>query len=404
MRLLATLLLVAMAGVFALATLYQASLPWLSYVRAFAEASLVGGLADWFAVTALFRRPLGLPIPHTAIIPNNKDRIGDSLARFLKDNFLTPRVVARRLETFDVAGAAARWLAAPREASRSGGRRRRGLSKLLARLIEALDHATLGSILKDVATARLTRMEASSVLASIIDAAIADGRHEPVVDAAIRWAATTLDAQESMIRDMVHDRTAWLLRLASIDDRVADSIIDALRNLVNEIAADPAHPLRVRITEALRDYAFDLRHFPEAQAKVEQLKADLLANPQLSDWLDGLWNSARAALLRLLTDPASAGAGQLETAAISLGRTLEADAALRAVLNLHLRRAVVGLVSDYGDAIVTLVSDTIRSWDAVTVTDKFENAVGRDLQYIRINGTVIGGLVGLTIHALSAAG
>ena len=286
----------------------------------------------------------------------------------------------------------------------SGGRRRRGLGKLLARLIEALDHATLGSILKDVATARLTRMEASPVLASIIDAAIADGRHEPVVDAAIRWAATTLDAQESMIRDMVHERTAWLLRLASIDDRVADSIIDALRNLVNEIAADPAHPLRVRITEALRDYAFDLRHFPEAQAKVEQLKADLLANPQLGDWLDGLWNSARAALLRLLTDPASAGAGQLETAAISLGRTLEADAALRAVLNLHLRRAVVGLVSDYGDAIVTLVSDTIRSWDAVTVTDKFENAVGRDLQYIRINGTVIGGLVGLTIHALSAAG
>ena len=404
MRLLATLLLVVMAGVFTLAAVYQSDHPWLSYVRAFAEASLIGGLADWFAVTALFRRPLGLPIPHTAIIPNNKDRIGDSLARFLKDNFLTPRVVTRRLETFDVAGAAAHWLAAPREHSRSGGRRRRGLSKLLARLVEALDHATLGSILKDVATARLTRMELAPLLASIIDAAIVDGRHEPVVDAAIQWAARTLDAQESMIRDMVHDRTAWLLRLASLDDRVADSIIDALRNLVNEIAADPAHPLRIKITEALRDYAFDLRHFPETQAKVEALKADLLANPQLSHWLDGLWNSARVALMRLLTDPASIGAGQLEVAAISLGRTLEADAALRAVLNLHLRRAVVGLVSDYGDAIVTLVSDTIRSWDAVTVTGKFEDAVGRDLQYIRINGTVIGGLVGLIIHALSVAG
>ncbi len=403
MRLLATLLLVAMAGVFTLATIYQGAHPSLSYVRAFAEASLVGGLADWFAVTALFRHPLGLPIPHTAIIPNNKDRIGDSLARFLKENFLTPRVVARRLETFDVAGAAARWLAAPREHSRSGGRRRRGLGKLLARLVEALDHATLGSILKDIATARLTRMELSPLLAGIIDAAIVDGRHEPVVDAAIQWAARTLDAQESMIRDMVHDRTAWLLRLASLDDRVADSIIDALRNLVNEVAANPEHPLRIKITDALRDYAFDLRHFPETQAKVEGLKADLLGNPQLGQWLDGLWNNARAALLRLLTDPASAGAGRLEAAAISLGRTLEADAALRAVLNLHLRRAVVGLVSDYGDAIVTLVSDTIRSWDAVTVTGKFENAVGRDLQYIRINGTVIGGLVGLIIYALSTA-
>jgi len=405
MRLIATLLLVAMAGVFAAATWWQPVYPWLGYVRAFAEASMVGGLADWFAVTALFRRPLGLPIPHTAIIPNNKDRIGASLAQFLKENFLTPPVVARRLEAFDVADAAARWLTAPRDVDVAGAgrRRRRGLGQLAARLVEALDHQAIATILKDLATARLQSTKLSPLLASAIDAALAGGRHEPVIDAAVQWAARALDAQESMIRELVHDRTAWLLRLASIDDQVANSIIEGLRNLLVEVAGDPEHPLRRRITEALRDFAFDLRHFPETQAKVEAFKADLVDNPQLGAWLGGLWDSARAALVRMVANPDDAHAGRLGTAAASLGHALAADPALRGAVNLHVRRAVVGLVTDYGDAIVMLVSDTIRSWDAATVTDKLENAVGRDLQYIRINGTVIGGLVGLAIHAVAEA-
>ena len=402
MRLIATLLLVVMAGVFLAATHFQPAYPWLGYVRAFAEASMVGGLADWFAVTALFRHPLGLPIPHTAIIPNNKDRIGASLASFLKDNFLTPQVVARRLEAFDVAAAAARWLTRPADASRSG-RRRRGLGQLVARLVEALDHEAIAGILKDAATTRLKAMQLSPLVASAVDAAIDGNRHEPVIDAAVQWAARALDAQESMIRDMVHDRTAWLLRLASVDDRVADSIIAALRTLLHDVAADPDHPLRRGITDRLRDFAFDLRHFPETQAKVEGFKADLIANPQLGAWLDGLWTQARTALLRIVTDPASTGASQFSAAAASLGRTLEGDPQLRAAINLHVRRAVVGLVNDYGDAIVTLVSDTIEGWDAATVTAKLEDAVGRDLQYIRINGTVIGGLVGLAIHSVSVA-
>ena len=405
MRLLATLLLVVMAGVFAAATWWQPVYPALGYVRAFAEASMVGGLADWFAVTALFRHPLGLPIPHTAIIPNNKDRIGASLAQFLKDNFLTPPVVARRLEAFDVADAAARWLSAPRDVTTATGRprRRRGLGQLAARLVEALDHDAIAGILKDAATARLRTMQLSPLLASAIDAMLAGNRHEPVIDAGIQWAARALDAQEGLIRELVHDRTAWLLRLASIDDRVADSIIEGLHNLLVEVAGDPEHPLRRRITDGLRDFAFDLRHFPETQAKVEAFKADLIDNPQLGRWLGGLWDSARTALVGMVSDPDNANAGRFSAAAASLGATLASDPALRAAINLHVRRAVVGLVSDYGDAIVTLVSDTIESWDAKTVTDKLENAVGRDLQYIRINGTVIGGLVGLVIHAVAEA-
>jgi len=393
----ATLLLVGMAAIFVIAAHFEAAYAWAGYVRAFAEASLVGGLADWFAVTALFRHPLGLPIPHTAIIPNKKDRIGAALATFLKDNFLTPQVVARRLETVDIAAAAARWLTAP---AKPRGRRR-GLGQLAARLVAAADQEAIATVVRDAAIARLEAMPLAPVVATAIDAALDGNRHDALIDAAVQWAVQALDAQEGQIRAMVHDRTAWLLRLASVDDRVADSIIEALRSLLTDVAGDPDHALRHRITATLRDYAFDLRHFSDAQAKVEALKADLMANAQLRTWLGGLWHQAREALLRLLTEPGS-GTGQLRALGASLGTALESDAALRAAVNLHVRRAVVGLVHDYGDALVTLVSDTIHGWDAATVTTKLEDAVGRDLQYIRINGTVIGGLVGLTIHAVLA--
>jgi uncharacterized membrane-anchored protein YjiN (DUF445 family) len=402
MRLFATLLLVFMAGVFTLATVYEHIHPAVGYVRAFAEASMVGGIADWFAVTALFRRPLGLPIPHTAIIPRNKDRIGDSLADFIRANFLTPNVVARRLESVDIAGAAARWLAAPpavRADGRADGRAGRGLPQLLTRLIEALDHQTIGGMVRSAAAERLRSMHFAPILASVVDAAIAENRHEPVVDAAIGWAAKTLDAQEPTIRDMVTDRTSWLLRLASVDDKLADSIVDALRRLLIEVAQDTGHPLRQKITEALSDFSFDLRHQKKTQAKVEAIKLDLIDNPALGDWLDGLWGSARDALIAAINDPHAALGGKFGEAVRNFGARLEGNAVLRQAINLHARRAAVGLVNDYGDSIVALISDTIRGWDAKTVTDKLESAVGRDLQYIRINGTLIGGLVGLTIHA-----
>ncbi|MGL4542702.1 MAG: DUF445 family protein, partial [Polymorphobacter sp.] len=228
MRLVATLMLVVMAAVFVVASLTADAHPAIPFVRAFAEASMVGGIADWFAVTALFRHPLGLPIPHTAIIPRNKDRIGDALADFIRSNFLTPLVVARRLEAVDIAGALARWLAAPSPV----GQRRAGLPQLLTRLIEALDHAAIAAMVRDAAATKLRTMRLSPVLAGVVEAAIDGKRHEPVVDVAIQWAARTLDAEESTIRELVTDRTTWLQRLASVDDRLADSIVDALRRLL----------------------------------------------------------------------------------------------------------------------------------------------------------------------------
>lgn len=398
MRLVATALLAVMAATFVAARWAEAAhQPWslgAGYVRAFTEAALVGGLADWFAVTALFRRPLGLPIPHTAIIPANKDRIGDSLATFLRENFLTPSVVARRLEDIDMAAAAARWLLS----EPAGKPRRSGWNALLVRLLGALDDSGVGGMIREAATDKLRATPLSPLVAGAVDATLDRGRHEPLIESAIAWSLRTLDEQEGEIRGLVAERTSWLLRLVNVDDRVATSLIDGLRRLLWEMGEDRNHPLRRRIGETLRVWAFDLRHFPEAQDRVEGFKTDLLANPALAQWLDGLWDSVRGGAVKALTDPGSARSGRLGEAMKALGNRLESDAALRAAINLHLRRAAVGLTQDYGDGIVRLVSDTIRGWDARTVTDKLEAAVGRDLQYIRMNGTLIGGLVGLAIH------
>jgi uncharacterized membrane-anchored protein YjiN (DUF445 family) len=398
MKLAATGLLVAMAAVFVAARAFEHSYPALSYVKAFAEAAMVGGLADWFAVTALFRHPLGLPIPHTAIIPRNKDRIGEALAAFLKENFLIPGVVARRMRNIDVAGAAGRFLQSPGKEAQS--RIRAGASRLIADMFESLDDERLGGIIKGAIAARIRAMELSPLLGHALAAAINEDRHVPMLEAAIRWMARALDANEELIREMVHKKANWVLKLAGLDAKLADAIIDGLRKLTAEMSTDPAHPVRVKVEEALAQLANDLQKRPETRERVEHIKEQLLDNQSVSLWLDALWQNGRAAIVRAARNPDAVLAGKLGEVLKSMGATLEKDARIRAAINQFARRAVVGMAASYGSSIVKLVSDTVRSWDARTVTARLEAAVGRDLQYIRINGTLVGGMVGLVLHLL----
>lgn len=397
MRLVATGLLIAMAATFLAARHFAPVHPAIGFVRAFAEAAMVGGLADWFAVTALFRHPLHLPIPHTAIIPRNKDRIAATLAAFLRDNFLTAHVVARRMRGVDVARAAGRWLANPPEAN---GRIGTGAARLAADMLEALDQERLGGMAKGAIAARLRAIEVSPLLGQALTAAMANDRHLPLLDAMIRWASRTLIANEHLIRDIVHARAGSVMRWTGLDETLANKIIEGLHKLITEMAEDPGHPLRLRAEEGLARFAEDLQSKPELRARVEALKAEMLENQAFQRWIDGLWESSRAALLRMARDPERVLGGKLGEALRQFGGTLQEDARLADTINRFARRAAVGAAADYGDGIVRLVSDTIRGWDARTVTGRLENAVGRDLQYIRINGTLVGGLVGVAIHAL----
>jgi len=399
MRIVATALLVAMAVLFLVARRFEGVHPAIGYLVAFTEAAMVGGLADWFAVTALFRHPLGVPIPHTAIIPANKDRIADTMAGFLRDNFLTPTVVARRMRDMNLARAAGDFLAEPRVGGQS--RIREGAAGLLAELLESLDPERLGNQVRAGLARQAERIEVSPLLGSALEAAIAEGRHRPLLDSLIRWIGHTLEKNEDMVRAVIHSRANAVLRWTGLDERLANSVLDGLYRLLAEVLVDPEHPLRKTIEESLAKLAHDLAHDPELREKVEAAKREILANPAVGAWWMGVWEKLRHSLIGMARDPNAAFAGQLGESLAELGRALRQDPALQWQVNRFARRTVVGVATRYGGQIVQLVSETVRRWDARTVTDRIERAVGRDLQFIRINGTLVGGLVGVTIHALS---
>ena len=275
MRMVATGLLIAMALLFLLTRLVAHHHPAWGFINAFAEAAMVGGLADWFAVTALFRHPLGLPIPHTAIVPRNKDRIGDTLAVFLRDNFLVARVVARRMGRVDVAAALGAFLTRPASEGRLWG----GASRVAADILESLDPERFGPMVKGALGQRLRELNAAPLIGQAMQAAMADGRHLPLIDGAIRWVRRLLDANEHLIRGMVHDRSGSILRWTGLDETLSTKIINALHRLVAELAADPDHPLRQKIEDSLADLAHDLQHDPVMRDRIFALKAAVLDNP-----------------------------------------------------------------------------------------------------------------------------
>jgi uncharacterized membrane-anchored protein YjiN (DUF445 family) len=242
----------------------------------------------------------------------------------------------------------------------------------------------------------------SPLLGHALASAINEDRHVPMLEAAIRFTARALDANEQLIRELVQKKANWVLKLAGLDTKLADAVVDGLRKLTVEMSTDPTHPVRIKIEEALAQLANDLQSRPETRERVEAIKDQLLDNQSVSLWLDTLWQKGREAVIKAARNPDAVLAGKLGEVLKSMGGTLEKDPRIRAAINQFARRAVVGMAASYGSSIVTLVSETVRGWDARTVTARLEAAVGRDLQYIRINGTIVGGLVGLVLHVADA--
>jgi hypothetical protein len=256
-RVVATGMLVVMAIVFISAKYFQDVHPAVGFVRAFAEAAMVGGLADWFAVTALFRHPLGLPIPHTAIVPRNKNRIGDTLARFLLTNFLLPRLIARKMQTLDVAGAVGKFLSQPAE---GGGRLKLGASRVIADALGALDQQRLGGMVKSAIADRLRELDVAPLLGQALQAALAEGRHQPLLDAMVKWGSKTLELNDHLIHQMVHDNSNAIVRFTGLDESISNRIVAGLGKLLSEMAVETDHPLRIRVEEGLAKMALDLQH------------------------------------------------------------------------------------------------------------------------------------------------
>ena len=386
-----------MALVFLAAHRYEPQIPVLGFVRAFAEAAMVGALADWFAVTALFRHPLGIPIPHTAIVPRNKDRIGENLGRFVEENFLAPPLVAERVRNVDFAGRVAGWLADPAQGAWLAG----GVASILPKILHALNDADLRRFAGEHLVAGVRRIEFASIAGDALELLTRDQRHHAFVTHLIDQAKTLLDDFKPQIRERVRKEVWWGLRTVAIDEVLYLRIIDALERFLEELRDTPTHELRQRVDEALARMIDKLRHSPELRAQGESLVRQLLQNQELQTYLGVVWQEVRDRILADAALPDSAIRGQFQASIGNFGQALLRDRPMLDKLNEWIRREILAHVTAHGHHVATLISDTVRGWDPQTITQKAEAQIGKDLQFIRINGTLIGGLVGLVLYTLS---
>lgn len=400
MKTVATAMLVIVAIIFLLARLYEAQFPWLSYVRAFAEAAMVGGIADWFAVTALFRHPLGIPIPHTAIVPSRKDRIGTALGNFVQRNFLTRDVVAGKIAAMHLGERAARWLSEPQNSRRLARHVVRGM----VGAANVMRDEDVQELVEQGVISRLRRMQVAPLVARLFELLTSGGRHQILLDDALRMAARFVAENDEVIRERIRAESPWWVP-GAVEDRLGDKIVSGVERTLAAVAADPEHPLRHRYDEAVQRFVESLRTSPESIAKAEQLKVDLLAHPSVGEFSQEVWGDVKERLGQYadrLSMDVESEPDQIEQWLTGLGHKILADPELAAKVDIWVVEIVTYAVEQAREEVAKLIASTVGAWDADATSRKIELQIGRDLQFIRINGTLVGGLVGLLLHAIGA--
>jgi uncharacterized membrane-anchored protein YjiN (DUF445 family) len=393
MRLVALSLLV-LAAVIYLVTLHRDG-GW-GYVNAAAEAAMVGALADWFAVTALFRRPLGLPIPHTAIVPTRKDSLAESLEQFVTENFLSEAVVAEKMRTAEVSSRAGEWLASGNHAERIVAEGARTIGAALPRLgDEDVTAFVQGSLLP-----RFVKEPLSPIAGHFLQSVVDDGAHHALFDLLMVEAHDWLRDNRELLAEVVGPRAPrWSPHW--VDRIVIDRIHREALAWLADVRDDPAHAARMAIDRLLIQLAEDLQNDPEMMDRFEAFKARMLTHPDMGSSLTAVWDAVRTALIDSIGDPDSTLRVRATKALQDLGKRLQTDDELRAKVDARAAEAVGYVIRTYGSEIVSVISDTIERWDGREASARIELHVGRDLQFIRINGTVVGALVGLLIHTVS---
>ena len=398
MKRVATLMLVVVSIVFVVARAYESRIPWLGYVRAFAEASMVGGIADWFAVTALFRHPLGIPIPHTAIVPSRKDRIGTALGNFVQRNFLTREVVARKLAAMKLGERAALWLSQPENSRRLAQHVARGMSGAAG----VMRDEDVQELVDRGVVSRLRTLQVAPLLAKVFGLLTAGGRHQALLDDALRLAARFLDENDGVIRERIKAESPWWVP-GAVESRLGDKIVSGVEKTLVAVAADPNHPLRHRYDDAVDRFVLSLRENPEVIAKAEQMKLDLLAHPSVNEFSRSVWDDVKARLANYAeraADDVATEPDQVERWLTGLGQKVLADPELSAKVDGWVVDLVTYAVEQAREEVATLIATTVAAWDANATSRKIELQIGRDLQFIRINGTIVGGLVGVLLYVI----
>jgi len=392
-RMLATGLLILMVAI-AVATRFEPSQGWLvQLVRAGAEAGIVGGLADWFAITVLFRHPFGIPIPHTAILPSNKDRIGRSLGSFVERNFLIPEVILPKVRQADFTAKIAAWLTSPENASIVADR----IVTVLKRLLAAGDSAQSEFIQQTVGE-QLRRLDLAPLLARLIDVLTtskeSDVLFEKVAQTIENWIAT----HRTQIDEMVAQHTRWWIP-KTIDRRIAAEAVDGTIDLLHRLRQRD-NDARNQFRAAVAKLTDDLMRSPEQSEKIQRLKNLLFDDPEVRAWIASVWGGLSERMMQELSDPRSSVRSALHSKIIALGHSMREDASIRTLIE-NLIEGFASQLIQYRGEIGSLIAEVVKNWDARTVSDRLELVLGSDLQYIRINGTIVGALVGCAIYLLS---
>lgn len=402
MKRLALGLLLGATAVYAVAVALRSQHPAWGYVAAAAEAAMIGALADWFAVVALFRHPLGLPVPHTAVIPRNKDRIGRSLGQFITTHFLATAQVQARVQAFDVATRLAHWLAQPINARRVAVR----VSGLAQWAAGALAQRPVRRTVIALMRRGLGQLDVSTLSAQVLAGLTHERRHQALLDGVLQQVAELLAqprVQEGITEAIAREIKA--LKYVGLDQMAARlatrKLLAVVAHTMADMADDPQHALRQRFDEAVQDLIARLQTDPALRQRTENLKRDLLANPALARQLNQMWSAWLAWLRQALAQPESALNTYLADATCSLGQMLAHDAELRAWLNAELQAAIPPLLARYRGSVGQYIASQVQQWDAQALSAELERHIGRDLQFIRINGTVVGALAGLLIYSLT---
>jgi uncharacterized membrane-anchored protein YjiN (DUF445 family) len=397
MRLIATLLLLAMAIIFVGASAIHSDWAFIPYVRAFAEAGMVGACADWFAVVALFRRPFGLPIPHTAVVPNNKQRIGGALGRFIANNFLEPKIADRRLAKIDFAGLFAKWIDEEANTERAA----RFVSRAALRALENVPSSELAVFVGDLARRGVSAIPASPLASKALAVLWARGEAQAVLEQALDFAEAALVRHKDFVIAKVSEQSSrWVPKW--VDGMIAGKVMNGLVSTLREMH-DPSHPWRRELAVAVDKLTQDLATDPNYYAQGEAIKAELLANPVFLEQVKTLWREIDRGLNADLAESTDMAAKMIDAALRAAANWLHSNPSFRAKFNRQLRLSVLRAVLPRRNDVAAYVAQVVDNWDSVTLVNRLELQVGKDLQYIRINGTLVGGLVGLLIFSLSKA-
>lgn len=402
MKRLALALLAMAALLYALATVWEQRHPAWPWVAAFAEAAMVGAMADWFAVVALFRHPLGIPIPHTAIIPNNKSRIGAKLADFLCNHFLATPQVLQKLHEIAPAERLAAWLSQPA----NGDLLARHAGAVAIHLLEAFDDERVREFVRRAVLTRLERIDFAPLAGELLGLLTAERRHQAVLDELLKEISRLLENEgfQAKLAERVAAEVDYLryVKLDRIAGRLASAkIVSGVGKLLGEMGDDPQHPLRQRFDTYMASFIADLQHDESMRLKGVQIRDMVLAHPALANYLQGLWNELLDWLRLDLQREDSVLRARVARITVRLGETLRDDAAMRQWMNDQLMAAAPALIERYREDIRRYVVSRVDQWDTTELTSELERNIGRDLQFVRINGTLVGGLIGLLIHAFT---